>query len=121
MKYDDAALERALAALPLEEAPEDLRGRILLNTIGRPAPLFRPWELWVIGAALGVCAWLVLAITGVPATGAEQVRAAIAQASETLVAVLNPALVVWLGIGALAALAVQFSETALAALRQAKP
>ncbi len=41
----DDELDRALFALPLEEPPADLHGRILAATVLRPAPTFRVWEL----------------------------------------------------------------------------
>ncbi|MDE2481445.1 MAG: hypothetical protein KGN02_04575 [bacterium] len=59
MKYDsDDALDRALFALPLEEPPADLRAAILTATVYRPAPLFKPWELALIGTIVAIVLWL---------------------------------------------------------------
>lgn len=62
MKFDDDALDRALFALPLEEPPVDLRAAILDATIFRPAPLFKPWELAVLGSVAAVMVWLIALI-----------------------------------------------------------
>lgn len=62
MKFDDDALDRALFALPLEEPPIDLRASILKATIYRPAPIFKPWELAVLGAVAAVMVWLIALI-----------------------------------------------------------
>jgi hypothetical protein len=62
MNMDDShdALERALFALPLEEAPAGLRASILMATAYRPAPAFSVWELALLGA-LGACGiWLLV-------------------------------------------------------------
>ena len=60
MKYDsDDALDRALFALPLEEPPADLRASILTATVYRPAPLFKSWEIGLIGAVAAVACWLI--------------------------------------------------------------
>ena len=62
MKFDDDALDRALFALPLEEPPTDLRASILKATIYRPAPIFKAWELAVLGSVAAVMVWLVALI-----------------------------------------------------------
>lgn len=60
MKYDsDDALDRALFALPLEEPPGDLRAAILTATVYRSAPLFKPWEIALIGSVAAVATWLI--------------------------------------------------------------
>jgi hypothetical protein len=60
MKYDsDEALDRALFALPLEEPPSDLRAAILTATVYRPAPLFKPWEIALLGSLAAVATWLI--------------------------------------------------------------
>lgn len=112
MRYDDAALERALAALPLEETPADLHRRILLATIDRPA-IFQTWELWVVGAALAVCTWLILTIVATPHITK--------QLTDAIVPALTPSLFLWLSAGAVAAAAFQFTEKALAVLHRARP
>jgi hypothetical protein len=62
MKFDDDALDRALFALPLEEPPMDLRASILRATIYAPAPVFKTWELAVLGAVAAVMVWFVAMI-----------------------------------------------------------
>ena len=62
MKFDDDALDRALFALPLEEPPMDLRASILRATIYAPAPVFKAWELAVLGAVAAVMVWFVALI-----------------------------------------------------------
>lgn len=121
MRYDDAQLDRALAALPLEEPPPDLRARILLATIQRPVPVFQTWELWMLGVAFAVVTWLVLALIGSPVAGGDEMRSAIAWGIGTFTAALRPSLLLWLGVGVLAALALQFSEKALAVLHRVRP
>jgi hypothetical protein len=60
MKYDnDDALDRALFALPLEEPPADLRASILTATVYRPAPLFKAWEIGLLGAVAALVTWLI--------------------------------------------------------------
>ena len=60
MKFDsDDALERALFALPLEEPPADLRTSILTATCYRPAPLFKAWEIGILGAIAALVTWLI--------------------------------------------------------------
>ena len=68
MYNDDAALERALFALPLEEPPSDLRASILTATVYRPAPPFSVWEATLIGSITAVLLWLValVAMGGAP-------------------------------------------------------
>jgi hypothetical protein len=59
MMYDDDALDRALAALPLEEPPADLHARIMAATVDAPAALPAPgWELWLVAVLSGLAAWL---------------------------------------------------------------
>ncbi len=62
---DDDALDRALAALPLEEPPADLHARIMAATVYAPAPAGVPVPGWERGwlalfAGLAVCGWLDL-------------------------------------------------------------
>ena len=60
MTYDDDALDRMLSALPLEETPPALHGRILAATLHAPAPVapIRSWESWVIGLVVALAVWL---------------------------------------------------------------
>jgi hypothetical protein len=112
MRYDDEMLEQALAALPLEETPPDLHASILAATTHRPAPIFRVWELWVVGFALATASWLVLAIAGSPLAGGGSVAAAIQTGSDRIFQLVilawQPSSVLWLGIGVIAA--VWFSQ-----------
>jgi hypothetical protein len=68
MYNDDAELERALFALPLEEPPADLRASILTATVYRPAPPFSVWEATLVGAVAAVSIWLIalIAMGGAP-------------------------------------------------------
>ncbi len=60
MRYDsDDELDRLLFALPLEEPPEDLRAAILTATVYRPSPIFKPWEIAMLGALAAVVVWLL--------------------------------------------------------------
>ena len=108
MRYDDEMLERALAALPLEETPLDLHARILEATILRPAPLFRVWELWVLGIALATAAWLVLAIIGSPLAGgasvATEIQTGFDGAFQLATLAWQPSARLWIGIGVIAAI-----------------
>ncbi len=104
MKYDDAALERALEALPLEDTPADLHSRIIAAVAQRPQPAFRPWELWVVGVAFAICTWLVLAIIGAPS---EAIRVAMQHVTSAIVMMVTPPAVYWLLLGVLTAVAVQ--------------
>jgi hypothetical protein len=68
MYNDDAELERAIFALPLEEPPSDLRAAILTATVYRPAPPFSAWEATLVGAVAAVSIWLIafIAMGGAP-------------------------------------------------------
>ena len=55
---DDDALDRALAALPLEEPPASLHGRILAATVYRPRAAVRQWEVWLLATLSAVAIWL---------------------------------------------------------------
>lgn len=107
MRYDDEMLDRALGALALEESPPDLRARILAATIHRPAPVFNAWELWMLGIAVAVASWLVLAIIGNPLAGGTASAQTIAQLSDRFANMvgeaMTPAWLMWLAIGGSAA------------------
>jgi hypothetical protein len=62
--FDD--LDRALAALPLEEPPAALHARILATTVYRAAPTIHAWEVWLIGTLVACGAWLVCAVASAP-------------------------------------------------------
>lgn len=66
----DDELDRALFALPLEQPPPDLHGKILAATVLRPVPTFRQWELWALAAALVAIGWLTFwALSTTPEAG----------------------------------------------------
>jgi hypothetical protein len=72
----DDELERALFALPLEEPPIDLHGRILAATIARPRLTFRAWEVWLVGTLFAFMVWLTFMVgTSVPDLGGAISRA----------------------------------------------
>jgi len=100
MNYDDAALERALNALPLEDTPADLHSRIVTAIAQRPEPAFRPWELWVVGIAFAVCTWLIIAIVGAPS---EALRVATQHVEAAIITIVTPPAVYWLVLGVVAA------------------
>ena len=61
MMYDDDALDRALAALPLEEPPAGLHARIMAATVDAPAAAgagLPGWELWLAALLAGLAVWL---------------------------------------------------------------
>jgi hypothetical protein len=66
MNYDDDALDRALAALPLEEPPADLHARIMAATVYRPEPAVRGWEIWLVGTLVALAAWLAWIVASAP-------------------------------------------------------
>lgn len=55
-QHDD--LDRLLFALPLEEAPADLRASILASTIYRPPFPIKAWEASLLGVLVAVSVWL---------------------------------------------------------------
>ena len=64
------ALDRALFALPLEDAPAGLRDAILDATIyartiaAAQPPVLRTWEVATIGALLAIACWFGLFLAG---------------------------------------------------------
>jgi hypothetical protein len=103
---DDDALERALAALPLEEPPERLHARIMNATVYAPAvrlassPL-HTWEITAIGIVAAVAvwlSWLVLTVPGAVDRARVMVDAAISAAQLNSVTTL-----VWIAVGLSAA------------------
>lgn len=102
MRYDEDALERALAALPMEETPPDLHARILHAVAQRSQPAFRTWELWIIGAAIAICSWVVLSLFGAPFAGGHAVLDAVAAWSQRIPQIVVGALTpsaLWLAVG----------------------
>jgi hypothetical protein len=93
----------------------------MLATVHRRVPIFQTWELWMLGAALALCTWVVVTILTAPHAANDVVRAVFGVVASAGVGLLNPGLAIWFGIGAAAALAFSFSESALAVLRREKP
>ncbi|MFN2461527.1 MAG: hypothetical protein ABR591_12715 [Candidatus Velthaea sp.] len=95
----DDELERALLALPLEEPPAGLHGRILAATIYRPRLTFRTWEIWAIGTALALMVWLtVLVLTGVP-DAATRITHGVGYAVNHLSTAFSSAAMLWAVLG----------------------
>jgi hypothetical protein len=63
---DDDALDLALAALPLEEPPARLHGRIMAATVYRPRVAVIGWETWLIATLAAVALWLGWLVISVP-------------------------------------------------------
>ncbi|HTW86254.1 MAG TPA: hypothetical protein VMD91_19435 [Candidatus Sulfotelmatobacter sp.] len=78
---DDDSLDRALAALPLEEPPADLYRRIMAQTVYAPRPAFRTWELWVVACLASLAGWLCWLVGSAP-----HAQERIAQATSHLIA-----------------------------------
>lgn len=100
MNYDDAALERALEALPLEDTPAELHSRIVAAIAQRPQAAFRPWELWIVGIAFAFCTWLIIAIVGAPS---DAIRVITQHVASAIIAAVTPPVVYWLGLGIVSA------------------
>jgi len=115
MRYDDAALERALETLPLEDTPADLHSRIIAAVAQRPEPAFRPWELWVVGIAFALCTWLILAIVGAPS---EALRVATQHVAAAIVMIVTPPAVYWLILGVVVAFALRLTSLPQLPLRR---
>lgn len=95
-------LDRALMALPLDEAPPTLRARVMAATVYRPRPLVRAWEVWLIGAFAAVAMWLAWSVASAPNAGGRVV-----EAFATLVergGLTSVGTLLWIAIGASAVL-----------------
>ena len=98
---DDDALDRALAALPLEEPSPALHARILAATIYRPRPVVQQWELWLVATLAAVAVWLTWVLMSTPRIAeraSERITDLIANGGLTSTSTL-----LWLGIGISAA------------------
>ncbi len=107
--YDYDEIDRALFALPLEEAPLGLREAILGVTIHAPRPRVAAapiglWESVTLGVLFAVLTWLSIEILTNPAF-AHQALAALGIFGRTLE---SPATLLWLGLGASVALWLSF-------------
>jgi hypothetical protein len=101
MSYHDDDLDRALAALPLEEPPAGLHARIMATTVHRPAPLVRTWEVWLVGTLLAVAAWLVWTFLTTP-HAVERVLGTLAATTDA-VGAGSEWTMIWLAVGISAA------------------
>lgn len=111
--FDDAALDRALAAMPLETPPSDLHARILAATVFRSPPVLTVWEIVAsTGIALAL-AWLAVSMRA-------QLAGALASAFSSTASL---AWLTWLGVGAAIAAILIFtqSQASYAYVRRAKP
>jgi hypothetical protein len=69
MMMDDDDLDRALAALPLEQPPADLHARIMAATAYAPVPAAAPlpgWELWLAAVLSSLALWLAWVFVSTP-------------------------------------------------------
>ncbi len=103
MKYDsDDTLDRALFALPLEEPPADLRAAILTATVYRPAPLFKAWEIALLGAVAAIATWLIaIVVLGGGTLFVHSLEAIVSAAEDGL---SNYSTLVWIAAGGGAAI-----------------
>ena len=99
----DDDLDRLFAALPLEEPPAHLYGRIMGATVYGPAvaPTTRSWESWVIGALVAVAVWLSWLVLSVP-HATQRLSTAVADAVQAT-GLSSPETLLWLAVGASAA------------------
>ena len=95
--HDDDDLDRALAALPLEEPPAGLHARIMAATAHRPAPLARSWEVWLVGTLLALAVWLTWTLISAPHAVERAVTLATAVLDSTSAG--SATTLVWLAIG----------------------
>ncbi len=96
--YDsDEELERALFALPLEEPPADLRASILTATVYRPPLPVKPWEVWLIGGAVALLAWLLVLIAN--GTAAPAFVEFDSYVTDGLKLFAQPATLFWIAVG----------------------
>lgn len=95
--YSDVDLDRALFALPLEEAPPNLRASILGATVYRPAPPFALWEAWMFGTLTAVVGWLCVSV----ATGGADRFVGAMESLGLIVSqyLAQPSTAMWLAIG----------------------
>lgn len=94
----DDELDRALFALPLEQPPPDLHGKILAATVLRPVPTFRQWELWALALALALIGGLTYwAVSTTPELGSRLSYAIVV--SLRALGLFSRSTYVWLAVG----------------------
>jgi hypothetical protein len=101
-RYDDDALDRAIAALPLAEPPAGFHARVMAATVYRPEPAVGGWEVWLIGTLVAVAAWLSWLVATTP-RATEQIGNAMIYAVQTTAGLTSTYSVLWLAVGASAA------------------
>ena len=101
MSYHDDDLDRAIAALPLEEPPAALHARIMAATVHRPAPVVRSWELWLVGTLIAIAVWLTWLLVSTP-HATERLTGIVTRALETS-GFTSEYTVLWLAVGVSAA------------------
>jgi hypothetical protein len=69
MTYDDDALDRALAVLPLEDPPASLHARIMAATVYRPRAAVQQWEVWTVATLAALAVWLTWVALSTPRLG----------------------------------------------------
>jgi hypothetical protein len=69
MMYDDDALDRALAVLPLEDPPARLHARIMAATVYRPRAAVQQWEVWTVATLAALAMWLTWVALSTPRLG----------------------------------------------------
>jgi hypothetical protein len=69
MMYDDDALDRALAALPLEDPPANLHARVMAATVYRPRASVQQWEVWTVATLAALAMWLTWVALSTPRLG----------------------------------------------------
>lgn len=62
--HDD--LDRALAALPLEEPSAGFHTRLMAATVYRPRAVVAQWEVWLIASVAAVAVWLASMVLSAP-------------------------------------------------------
>ncbi len=105
--YDDDALDRALAALPLEQPPADLHARIMAATAYAPAPAAAAplpgWELWLAAVLSSLALWLAWVFVSTPHV-VDQLAASVDRLVTGVdLASASASVVVWVAVGVSAA------------------
>ena len=101
MMNDDDFLDRALAALPLEDPPASLHARVMSATVYRPRAAVQQWEIWLLATFSALAIWLSWVVLSSPRI-AERLTDRISQLIESggLTSVNT---LVWLAVGISAA------------------
>jgi hypothetical protein len=95
MNHDDD-LDRMLFALPLEPVPEGLRASILSGVTALRAPFLSRFEVLGLGAILALTTWLCLSV----AASSDGLREAFGFLGSAVVHFSEPAILLWVALGA---------------------